>query len=132
MKEKFTSKDFLYDKTEYYYENEGDHIRAFIDENKDRRLDQLFALYNQLSGEAPHADPLERQDREKDRKMEIEVTRQFIANELQLTSFDHIWYLIDMIEEFRQTVVDKVEKLDTRFYNHRHSRDKTYSEKPSW
>lgn len=132
MKEKFNGSKFLYDRIEYFYENEGDHIRTFIDDWKDSRLDQLFELYNRLIGEAPVADDDERHDREKDRSMEMEVTRIFIANELELTTTDQLQYLVDCIEEFRQIAVRELLELKRNFINHHHDKTKAYTGKPVW
>ena len=133
MTDKFSGRDFLENRLEYYIECEGDDIRAFIKKYRKHTLDKLLNVLK-----LHKVQDTKEYDKEglKAHNMEIEIIQIMIAAELNIPTVGGVWYLVDMIEEFRQAHSKELAEMRedlTKLNRHKHlTFGAGYSEKPVW
>ena len=116
---------YFYDEIKYYIDRDCDEEDIEIFElYKDCSLDELIKYYSAVQA---NKDAIE-----EDRKIRLEILRKLMHKELDLCELDRFKYFFKDLNGVLKELDKKIDEFKTMFKNHRHPKEKSYSDKPVW
>ena len=127
----FKEHDPFYNRIKSWRE-EGELRAEYFDEYKKLGLTEIIQAFDELKAQRYEKDTDENQECER----RLDAIRLLISMRLELFSDDqarHLHYIIEDTAWFHICKLrEQVQELIHQFKNHRHDKDKNYTEKPVW